>query len=98
FMMCRFLPLLAARGAAVTFLVPAKLMRVLSSLAGQVRLVPQIDPDEHFDFQLPLMSLPHRFGTDLDSIPSSSPYLAAEAERSAAWRAKIGPNGFKIGV
>ncbi len=98
FQMCRFLPLLAARSAAVTFLVPAKLVRVLSRLAGGMRVAAQIDPDEHFDFQLPLMSLPHRFGTDLDSIPSSSPYLAAEAERSAAWRAKIGPNGFKLGV
>lgn len=99
FQLCRYLPLLAARGATVIFLVPDKLIRVLSGLGGEVRLKSQIDPNERFDFQLPLMSLPHRFGTDLDNIPSAlNPYLFAESECSRAWATKLGVSGYKIGV
>jgi tetratricopeptide (TPR) repeat protein len=99
FQLCRYLPLLAARGARVTFLVQERLHRLLSTLPGGVRLWSRIDPNEHFDFQLPLMSLPGRFGTELDSIPSSSsPYLSAETGRSSAWRARLGSHGFKVGV
>src|SRR5262249_2579708 len=60
FQLCRYLPLLASRGAKVTFLVPDRLVRVLSGLQAHVRLRAQIGPGEPFDFQLPLMSLPHR--------------------------------------
>jgi tetratricopeptide (TPR) repeat protein len=99
FQLCRYLPLLAARGADVTFLVQERLHRVLSTLKGGVRLRSVIDPSERFDFQLPLMSLPGRFETELDSIPfSSSPYLSAQTERAAQWRARLEGQGFKVGV
>ncbi|HYM18863.1 MAG TPA: tetratricopeptide repeat protein [Micropepsaceae bacterium] len=99
FQMCRYLPLLAERGAAVTFLVPEKLVRVLAGLKDRVRLTSSIDGSERFDFQLSLMGLPHRFATTLDTIPfATSPYLAADPGRSAAWREKLGGSGFKIGV
>jgi len=98
FQLCRYLPLLTARGAKVTFLLSDGLIRVLSGLQGDVVLREQLDPGESIDFQLPLMSLPHRFGTKLDTIPApSTAYLAAEPDRVTAWRAKLGA-GFKIGV
>jgi tetratricopeptide (TPR) repeat protein len=99
FQLFRYLPVLVSRGASVTFLVPERLIRVLTGLKGGVRLESQLDPSEHFDFQLPLMSLPHRFGTTLDTIPSASgPYLSAEPARVAEWRGKLGTDGLKIGV
>ena len=44
------------------------------------------------------MSLPHRLGTDLMSIPNSVPYLRAEDALIARWRERIGEHGFKIGI
>jgi hypothetical protein len=44
------------------------------------------------------MSLPHRFDTDLSSIPNRIPYLAAEAELVARWKVRIGGRGFKVGI
>src|SRR5262249_19249888 len=51
-----------------------------------------------YDFQCALMSLPLRFNTDLSSIPSKIPYLAAEEKLLARWKARIGKHGFKIGI
>src|SRR5262249_29914996 len=51
-----------------------------------------------FDFQCALMSLPHRFGTELSSIPKTMPYLEPEPDLKELWRRRIGTNGFKIGI
>src|SRR5262245_43186654 len=44
------------------------------------------------------MSLPHRFGTDLSSIPNSMPYLRAEHDLADRWKTRVGKHGFKIGI
>jgi len=44
------------------------------------------------------MSLPHWFNTELSSIPNKVPYLIAEPELEARWKARIGEHGFKIGI
>ncbi len=81
---CRYLPLLAERfpGAELTFEVQTSLLALIrhsfrrfprllvlphSNLAG-VNLPP-------FDLQLPLATLPRAFGTRLDSIPDTTPYI-----------------------
>jgi tetratricopeptide (TPR) repeat protein len=92
----RYLPLLLDRGAAVTFLAPANLIRLLR-LPG-VDVISAIDNKAGYDFQCPLLSLPHWFDTDLSSIPNKVPYLAAEDELVARWKARIGEHGFKIGI
>ena len=95
----RYVPLLSERGARVTFVVPAKLIRQFRKLATpNVALVSSIDPRSRFDFKCALMSLPLRFGTEESSIPNHVPYLAAEADLTARWKTKLGEHGFKIGV
>jgi tetratricopeptide (TPR) repeat protein len=98
FQFSRYLPLLAERGAAVTFLVPERLLRILGSLPQPLRLATSIRPADPFDVQCPLVSLPYRMGTDLANIPSSTPYLSADRRRAESWLAKLGPDGFKIGI
>src|SRR5208337_2098270 len=53
---------------------------------------------EAFDLHCPLASLPLAFGTTLQNIPATVPYLCADPERVAHWRGKLGSEGFKIGV
>ena len=98
FQFSRYLPLLAERGATVTFLVPARLLRILGGLPRPLRLVTSLRSDDRFDFQCPLLSLPYRMGTDLASIPAPTPYLSADQERAGKWAARLGLDDFKIGI
>jgi tetratricopeptide (TPR) repeat protein len=94
----RYLPLLVQRGAKVTFLAPAKLVRLLQPLSPEIEVVSSIEARGPFDFQCALMSLPFRFGTELSSIPNQVPYLSAEKDRVAKWTKQLGGHGFKIGI
>jgi tetratricopeptide (TPR) repeat protein len=94
---CRYLPMMARAGAKPTFLCPPRLRRLLSSLPG-VRMLAEPPRDEQFDAQIALSSLPRAFATRIDSVPAPVPYLAAEPELMRKWAARIGAEGFKIGV
>jgi hypothetical protein len=43
-----------------------------------------------FDCHCPLLSLPLAFSTDLNTIPTSIPYIHADASHVAAWRDRLG--------
>ena len=94
----RYLPLLIQKQCRVTFLTPAKLIRLLRSLPSEIEIVCTLSPERRFDFQCALMSLPHRLGTDLSSIPQSARYLRAEDGLVNRWKKQIGEDGFKIGI
>ena len=47
-----------------------------------------------FDLYVPLLSLPHLLGFP----PVTVPYLRAEPQLIAAWRERLGHDGFKIGI
>jgi tetratricopeptide (TPR) repeat protein len=93
----RYLPLLAERGADVTFYASSQLLRILRPLASSARLTADLG-DETFDYQCALISLPLAFGTDLDTIPATVPYLQSEPELVSTWAERIGPDGFRIGI
>jgi Flp pilus assembly protein TadD len=95
---CRYLPLLQERGAKITFLAPAKLIRLLRALTSQIEVVSEWGNKRTADFQCALMSLPLRFNTDLSSIPSTVPYLRAEQDLVALWKGRLGEHGFKVGI
>jgi tetratricopeptide (TPR) repeat protein len=94
----RYLKLLAARGARVTFVVRPGLLGLLRSLDPVVRLVVACPAGESFDYQSALLSLPLGFGTRLESIPAETPYLRAEPERVRKWKERLGERGFKVGI
>jgi tetratricopeptide (TPR) repeat protein len=94
----RYVPLLAERGAMVSFLVPDKLMRILAGLPRSVRLISSVEQAERFDFHGGLMSLPCRMGAAVRGIPPPLPHLATDAGSGAEWRRRIGERGFKIGI
>lgn len=95
---CRYVHLLAARGARVVLEVPKPLLRLLAPLQGVAQLVAQGASLPSFDWHIPLMSLPWAFKTTLDTIPSHRPYLTAEPERVQRWARYIGSQGFKIAI
>src|SRR5215471_14113507 len=94
----RYLPFLAECNCKITFLGPEKLTRLLRPSLQSVNIVSTLDNVQGVDFQIALMSLPHRFKTELASVPNKVPYLKPEAELEARWQAQIDTRGFKIGI
>jgi len=94
----RYIPSLEARGAKVLFAPQPKLQRLMKSVSETVEIVDVDDPSLIFDYHCRTMSLPLAFGTTLETIPASTPYLAVEPERVARWSQIVGETGFKIGV
>jgi tetratricopeptide (TPR) repeat protein len=95
----RYAPLVAARGARVILEVHAGLGVALQGLPGVSRLIENGVALPPFDLHCPLLSLPLAFGTDLDSIPASIPYITAAPDRVFAWRNRLGPRRVpRIGV
>ena len=93
----RYLPLMSAAGVDATFVCPPRLHRLLASKA-KVRFADSPPEREPFDAQIALSSLPHAFGTRLETVPAAVPYLAAEPVLREMWLKRIGAEGFKIGV
>ncbi len=96
----RYAALLAAAGQHVILECPAPLARLMGSLDGDVQVIAQgaRRPPSH-DFQIPLMSLPGAFATDLATVPADIPYLQAADDECAAWRRRLdGLAGPRIGI
>lgn len=87
---CRYVPLLAARGATVVLEVQPPLESLLAPLAGASRVLARGEPLPPFDCHCPLLSLPLAFDTRLASVPAQIPYLRADPLRVDKWRARLG--------
>ena len=96
---CRYASMAAARGARVILEVQAPLKPLLTSLEGVSQIVARGEPLPHFDFHAPMMSLPIAFGTTIETVPASVPYLGAPLARYDAWRARLAHlPGPRIGI
>ncbi|MGH6725326.1 MAG: tetratricopeptide repeat protein [Pseudolabrys sp.] len=90
-LLCRYVPLIAARGARVVLEVSMPLVELMTTLAGSPQVIYRTDGPADYDLQCPLPSLPLAFGTRLATIPADVPYLRATPERVAQWRDRLGP-------
>src|SRR6187551_2388266 len=87
---CRYVPLVAARGAQVIFEVQKPLQSLMASLSGAAQVVvPKGGSLPAFDFHRPLVSLPLAFGTRLETIPSTTGYLSAPAQHVTTWQSRL---------
>jgi tetratricopeptide (TPR) repeat protein len=68
------------------------------AIGAGIDFVDTIGRVENFDCQIALSSLPYVCGTRLETIPSVTPYVFAEAKLVAQWRDRIGDAGFKVGL
>lgn len=96
---CRYAPMVTALGARVVIETQPALKRLLTTLDGVARVVAQGEATGPFDLQCPLLSLPLAFGTRVDTVPAKVPYLRADPQASAAWRARLAAlPGVKVGL
>lgn len=96
----RYIPLLAEKGSRVLLEVQQPLISLMTTLAGVEKVVLKSDTPPQTDFHIPLMSLPHLFGTTLTSIPAKTPYLFPPPDKVEFWRALLGEkhDAFRIGL
>lgn len=87
----RYAKLVSDLGAKVILLVPKPLLGLLNDIEG-VDLVLEDGTEllPSFDYHCPLMSLPHAFKTEINTIPKSTPYLSISNENQMAWSSLLG--------
>ncbi|MGA9530327.1 MAG: tetratricopeptide repeat-containing glycosyltransferase family protein [Candidatus Babeliales bacterium] len=99
FQFIRYAELLKQAGAYVIAQVHSPLKTLLSLCPYLDQVINRNDILPHFDYHVPLMSLPGIFHTDLDSIPHAIPYLYADESLVNLWRSRLNiDQGFKIGI
>lgn len=95
----RYARLINERGGRVLLECQPPLIRLMASCAGVDQVIAKGNPLPDFDVHVPLLSLPLCFGTTLESIPATVPYLEPDATLVEQWRAELGePEGLKIGI
>jgi hypothetical protein len=95
----RYAPFVAKRGGRVVLEVQPALVGLMRSLPGVASVIAQGDARPRFDAHCPLLSLPLAFGTALDSVPASIPYLAADPARVTHWAARAPADGrLRVGL
>lgn len=88
----RYAALVAERCGSVLLECQPALQRLLAGTPGVSAVYAQGERLPSFDAHLPLMSLPHVFGTTLESIPWVGPYIRPPTKTS------ISSSGPKIGL
>ncbi len=87
------------RGGNVVLYCQPELRRLLTTIEGADSIVSATDVPPPFDFQLPLLSLPHVLGLTPDTLPAAAPYLQAEPELAADWAVRLPESiGYRVGL
>ena len=94
--MSRYAPILADLGYDVRMEINDSFVSLFQRSFPNVNVMakavnyPQAMGIPGFDYHIPMMSLPHLMGTDIDSVPWSGPYLKPDPELVEQYRHKIG--------
>jgi tetratricopeptide (TPR) repeat protein/flavin reductase (DIM6/NTAB) family NADH-FMN oxidoreductase RutF len=98
--MCRYARLVAARGATVLLIVPQELVSLMARCVGvHTAFSAKAEIPTQYDYQIPLMSLPLAFGTELETIPADVPYLSCDPALLHKWSVQIGERkGLRVGL
>lgn len=99
----RYLKLAKERFAKVGFFCFAPTLRLMEwSFGEDVVLFSRMPTDlTTWDWQCPMMSLPRAFGTRVDTVPASIPYLKVPKVAVAYWHDRLvcaAPERFRIGL
>ncbi|WP_144157457.1 tetratricopeptide repeat protein [Paraburkholderia sp. BCC1885] len=96
---CRYLPMVAERGATVIVQIPASLTTLIRAINGVAQVLAPGEALPAFDLHCPLMSLPLAFGTTLETVPSAPRYVSPCAEKTLGWQKRLGPrHAFRVGL
>jgi hypothetical protein len=89
----RYASLVRNAGGGVILDVLPHLERLFTWLEGGYRVSSELP----FELQCPLMSLPHRFGTEIDNIPRPARFLVPES-LSSQWAMRLDGGRMNVGL
>ena len=94
----RYLKLLKQRNPKRIIVVAHKpLIKLFSTMPEIDEIVASGEPHSLFDYNIPELSFPFVFNTDVDTVPCEIPYFNIKQEDVDYWGSKL-PKGFKIGI
>jgi len=98
----RYIPWVSQRVGEVVLGCCQELLPLISQLPGIHSSFVRWEDIPGFSAFCPLSSLPHVFGTELETIPASTPYLKADPQKVARWSERIraagGDGALKVGI
>ncbi len=97
----RYLPMVKARGGTVILEARKPLAMLFYRSLGVDEIVPgslEHRPNVEADFHISVMDLPAIFGTTVETIPASVPYLHPDPCRVEYWRNRLSSDKFKVGL
>ena len=94
---CRYIPLLIDLGIKPIFEVP-KALAALLSYQFNCKVITQGGPIGRVDYQIPLLSLPLLFNTELVSIPANIPYIHVSPSKVLEWSGKLSPSHQRLNI
>jgi len=95
----RYIPLVKARGARVLVECQRGLQRLFQGIPGIDKMTDVGVIGEPYDYQVPMLSLPWIFNTDLSSIPPPPPLFVPEAPPPAAQQLlDLAKGRLKVGI
>lgn len=87
------------RGATIIAAVQDVLIPLLSLCPHLDRVISLGDSLPHFDYHIPLVSMPLICKTELETIPDSIPYLYADEQLTDYWKSQLSQDlSIKIGI
>ena len=93
----RYAPLVRKAGGEVTLEVLPHLERLAAWMDGEYPVVNALTTGVEFDVHCPLMSLPDRFATELDSIPPPARFVIPDGLR-AKWAGRLRTGRRAVGL
>jgi Tetratricopeptide repeat/Glycosyltransferase family 9 (heptosyltransferase) len=95
----RYVPLVAARGATVILECQPELKNLLRIVEGTAGVFARGEALPPFDSHCPLMSLPLACTTELETVPTTIPYLRPRQDWAAKWQNRLPANGrLRVGL
>ncbi|EDY22437.1 TPR repeat-containing protein [Chthoniobacter flavus Ellin428] len=94
----RYAPLIAERGGHVILECQPELKSLFTSLEGVAEIIVIGDPLPDFELHCRMMSLPLAFGTRVETIPATIPYLRADPAGVRRWKERLEGNALKVGL
>lgn len=95
----RYYKEVAARCQHVIIECPEVVKSLVEEISGSNNVYAAGTSLPKFDYQIPLLSLPRIFGTELDSIPAAIPYVHSDEVKAAYWSREVARYpGLRVGL
>lgn len=95
---CRYIKLLANKGAKVIFMVQKSLQYLLTDFDENIEITIDEKKISQCDYYCYLLDLPMVFNTNSNNIPDKIPYIKLPNKFVDSWKYKLNSENFKIGI